>query len=158
MDAVKTCKTTTLVVITSVILGAILILSGCTRSIQAQELEKNLYSVEKERIIISIVGECGLSEKGDWINIASSDISSDIEEGLSRTLVIVCTGEEKFIVASQNNHKGWSLTYNDEEEIFVSSDGKRKFSLDGSVIGDKPKKPLKIHSYSIEDGRLLIDI
>ena len=139
-------------------LAAIMVLSGCTQEIQAAVLDKDQYRLEGEKIIVSLSDVSELSEVGGWINIESEVPAEDLSEDLHRSIIVVCTGECQYTVASCSNHKGWTLTYDHEKGLFKSSDGKRKFNMDGSVVGDKPKKPLKIFQHTLEEESLIINI
>ena len=141
-----------------VMLMAMAALAACKQDIQAMPLGKDQYCIEGERITVSLAEVTELAETGVWINIESKIPSVD-ETGLIHcSIIVVCTGLDHYVVASRTNHKEWSLTYDPEKQILVSSDGKRKFNMDGSVIGEKPKQPLTIHTYTLEEGSLVIDI
>jgi hypothetical protein len=118
----------------------------------------DLYSIEEGIMTISLneVGE--LSEVGGWINIEKNIPTGEESGTIHLTIIVVCTGKDQYVIASRKNHKGWWLTFDAEKKLLVSSDGKRKFRLDGSVMGDKPKQPLTIHNYTLKDGKLLIEL
>jgi hypothetical protein len=99
-----------------------------------------------------------LSNIGSWINIERDIPTDGANEMIHRTIIVIRTGSDYYTIASMKNHKGWWLTYDPEKKLLVSSDGKRRFNVDGSVIGDKPKKSLTIHSYTFKDGVLMVEL
>lgn len=145
-------------ILVTVFLLAMTLLPACKQEIQAKPLDRDLYSMEEGIMTISLKGVDELSEIGGWINI-EKDIPTDEESRTVHfTIIVVCTGKDQYVIASSKNHKGWWLTFDAEKRLLVSSDGRRKFRLDGSVMGDKPKQSLTIHKYTLIDGNLLAEL
>jgi hypothetical protein len=147
----------TMGLIVAVIL-AMTILPACTQEIQAIPLDSDLYSIEDGIMSISLDHVSELSEIGGWINIERDIPTGGEPVTIHLTIIIIRTSNDQYTIASKKNKKGWWLTYDPEKKLLVSSDGKRKFNIDGSVIGDKPKQSLTIHSYTLRDDDLLVEL
>ena len=140
--------------ITSITLAALatsIVLFGCSPVVQTQLLNEKQYLIEKEKVVIYLDRVPELSTAGGWVNIVSND--------LPFSLIIVRVDErDNYVVASNHcTHKGKSLKYDPKDKLFRCSGGKGKFNIDGTVAGGPPEKPLKIYSYTFENGRLIIN-
>jgi hypothetical protein len=142
--------------LTVILLLAITVMPACKQEIQAVPLDSDLYSIEEGIMTISLNDVNELSEIGGWINIEKDIPTGEESKVVHLTIIVICTGKDQYVIASRKNQKGWWLTFDAEKMLLVSSDGKRKFQLDGSVMGDKPKQPLTVHSYTLKNGNLLI--
>ena len=124
---------------------------GCTQAVQSQPLNEEDYSIEKEKVIISLDKVPELSTTGGWINIISDDLPCAL-------IIAKADDGDNYVVASNHcTHKGKSLNYDPKDKLFRCSGGKGRFNIDGTVAGGPPEKPLKIYSYTIENGNLIIN-
>jgi hypothetical protein len=146
------------VVLIIILLLAVTVIPACKQEIQAVPLDNSLYSIDDGIITISLDHVEELSNIGGWINIERDIPTSGGPEATRLTIIVIRTGSDQYIIASRKNNKGWWLTYDPERKLLISSDGKRRFDIDGSVIGNKPKQPLAIHSYTLKDSILQVEL
>jgi Rieske Fe-S protein len=127
-------------------------LFGCSQVVQTQLLNEDQYSVEKGTVVISLEKVPELSTANGWVNIVSDDLSSSL------IIARVDDGDSYVVASNHCTHKGKSLNYDPEDNLFRCSGGKGRFNIDGSVAGGPPEKPLRIYSYTIENERLIINL
>ena len=125
-------------------------LFGCTQVGQLQILGQEQYSIEQDTVVIYLDRVPGLSEVGGSVIIECEDIPFPI--------IIARTGDCEYAVASNScTHKGKPLSYDHKKRLFRCTCGRGRFNIDGSVAGGPPEKPLKIYSYTVNNGRLVIN-
>ena len=117
----------------------------------APEIDASAYSLEGNTLTVMLGKVPQLSQVG-----GAAAITND---GDRIYLVIARTGEKTYTVAlNQCPHREKPLGYDHQTGFFICASGKSRFRLDGSIERGPAEQPLPVYEWSLEQGRLIIDL